>query len=544
MTADRSFDTVIIGGGHNGLVCASYLAQAGLSVGVFERRAVVGGAAVTEEFAPGFRNSICSYWVSLLHPKVIADLELARFGLKIVPVPGGRLYPSSDGNMYLSSDLYRKYRELDRRAAGDSRGYQELSARLEEVAAPMRSLMDRTPPNMSGGIGDLLKVAAGANDLRRLSENGRNMLLNLLTRSVGDILNDYLQGERIKGAYGYSAFVGNLQSPFAAGTGFMLLYYSLGGVNGRPGTWGQAIGGMGAITQAMARSAESRGVFIQTAAAVTEVITKNGIASGIVLADGTVVKAKAVIANVSPTVLYGKMVDSDLLPREFQRKIKGLRCGSGVVRMNVALAELPRFASTPGHQDDDGYLGSSMLISPSLKYLDEAYEDAKRGGWSQKPVIQMAINSVADPSLAPDGKHVASIMVQQCSPQLPGNRRWEDHRDDIADLAINTITEHAPNFKNSVIARQVLTPKDLENEFGLPNGDIYHGAMHLDQIFSQRPAIGYADYRTPVQNLFMCGSGAHPGGGVTGIPGRNAAREILRDFRAGKVSRGHRKSYS
>jgi len=314
----------------------------------------------------------------------------------------------------------------------------------------------------------------------------------------------------------------------------VLLHHSFGEVNGRKGVWGHAIGGMGAITQAMAKCCAARGVEIRTGAAVAEVIVEKGRAAGVVTESGETMRAKIVVSNLNPKLLFTRLVDPAALDADFLRRIRNWRCGSGTFRMNVALSELPDFSSLPGKARADHHT-SGIIVGPSLDYMDRAFLDAKAFGWSREPIVEMLIPSTLDDSLAPPGRHVASLFCQHVAPELPaglpGGSSWDDQKESVADLMIETVNRHAPNFKASVLGRQVLSPLDLEREFGLVGGDIFHGALSLDQIFSARPVLGHADYRAPLPGLYMCGAGTHPGGGVTGAPGHNAAREILRDVK-------------
>ncbi|MFN0218576.1 MAG: phytoene desaturase family protein [Hyphomicrobium sp.] len=531
----KLFDAIIIGGGHNGLTTAGYLARKGLKVKVLEARHIVGGAAVTEEFYPGFRNSICSYTISLLHPKVISDLELHKYGLTINLRDTASISPLPDGRCLV------QHKEADRFAAElaqfsnrDSVTYPEFDARISEVARALRDLTMTTPPNIGGGLPDLMRAISAGNSMRKLSLTGQKELAKLMTMSVGDYLNSWFDGDAIKGSYGYVGVVGNMQSVYSAGTAYVLLHHAFGVVNGVEGAWGHAIGGMGAITQAMAKSAAAYGADIEVSAPVKEVLVKNGRAVGVVTADGRRFEARVIAANVNPKLLFGKLVDSAHVPADFKREMDGWRCRSGSFRMNVALAEFPKFTCMRGRNLNEADFGS-IVISPSLDYAEHAFQDALKFGWSRKPIIEMWIPSVIDSTLAPPGQHVASLFCQHFDPYMAG-KDWDDVREEAADLVVDTLTEYAPNFKNSVIGRQILSPKDLERIFGLVGGDIFHGALHLDQIYSLRPAAGYADYRMPIPGLYLCGSGAHPGGGVSGIPGHNAAREILKDLKPGPIA--------
>jgi phytoene dehydrogenase-like protein len=534
MSLSANPDVVVIGGGHNGLVCAWYLAMAGKRVTVLERRGVVGGAAVTEEFHPGFRNSVASYSVSLLHPKVIADMELARHGLEVVIRPMAYFAPDArGGHLLLGRDDAENDRTLRRLSPRDADAYHAYHARLDALVDLLRDLLLKTPPNLGGGLGDLLGAAALAHRLGKLDIEGQRDLLDLFGKSAGEILDDWFESDILKGVLGFDSIVGNYASPYTPGSAYVLLHHVFGEVNGVKGAWGHALGGMGAITQAMARACAEAGVEIRLEAPVCEVVLDGGRAAGVVLETGKTIRAAAIVSNIHPQLLYGQLIPEAALPDDFAKRIRGWRSGSGVFRMNVALSELPRFSSLP--ERPGRHHGASILIAPSLKYLDDAYADAKTLGWARRPAIEMHIPSMLDDSLAPKGAHVASLFCQQFAPKLPegipGGSSWDAHRDAVADLVIDTVDDHAPGFRASVIGRMALTPLDLERKLGLVGGDIFHGQLGLDQLFSARPMLGHANYRGPFAGLYMCGSSTHPGGGVTGLPGHNAAREILKDLR-------------
>ncbi len=535
MTAGtRRFDAVVIGGGHNGLVCAAYLARSGLSVCVLERRDVVGGAAVTEEFHPGFRNSTASYTVSLLNPTVIRDLGLVRHGLRIVERTVSNFLPLPDGrHLQVGGGLAATQAEVAKFSRRDADALPAYYAMLDRVADVLRDLLLATPPNVGGGVHALLDAWKVARRFRALDLAGRRDVLDLFTKSAGDVLDGWFESDPIKAAFGFDAVVGNFASPWTPGSAYVLLHHVFGEVNGKRGTWGHAIGGMGAITQAMAKECAAHNVVLRTRAPVARVIVKAGRAAGVELESGEIVEAKRVVANVTPNVLFDRLLAPEHLPEDFRARIRGYRSGSGTLRMNVALSDLPDFTVLPG-TDVKPHHGSGIIIAPSLAYMERAYFDAKTHGWSAAPIVEVLIPSVVDDSLAPPGLHVASLFCQHVHPDLPqvaAGRTWDDAREEVADLMIDTVNRHAPNFRASVLGRRVLTPLDLEREFGLTGGDIFHGRLTLDQLFAARPVLGNADYRMPVRGLYLCGSGAHPGGGVTGIPGHNAAREILRDAR-------------
>lgn len=526
-------DVVIIGAGHNGLTCAAYLAMAGLRVKVVERRKVVGGAAVTEEFLPGFRNSVAAYTVSLLNPKVIADLRLHDHGLRIVERRAQNFLPAPDGRYLLTGEgrTQTSVATLSQRDAAEIGGFMQ---ELEGIADVIRQFVLRAPPNLVDGFGlnaarEVVNAIGTAGILRGLSLEQQRSLLDLFTRSAGEMLDERFETDLVKALFGFDAIVGNYASPYAAGSAYVMLHHAFGEVNGKKGVWGHAIGGMGAITQAMAAAARAYGVEIETGAGVREVIVERNRAAGVILDDGRTVRAKYVAANVNPKLLYTRLLPAEALPPTFLNRITNWRNGSGTFRMNVALAALPSFSALPGTGD---HLSAGIIIAPGLGYMDRAWQDARQFGWSREPVVEMLIPSMLDDSLAPSGQHVASLFCQHVAPQLPDGTSWDAHRDEVADLMIATVDRYAPGFAASVIGRQVLTPLDLEREFGLLGGDIFHGALTLNQLFSARPMLGHADYRGPLKGLYHCGSGAHPGGGVTGAPGHNAAHTILRDHRA------------
>ena len=534
MSSTATHDAIIIGGGHNGLVCAAYLGMAGLKVKVLERRAVVGGAAVTEEFHPGFRNSVAAYTVSLLNPKVIRDLRLHDHGLRIVERRAQNFLPTLDGRYLLAAEG-RTEREVARFSRRDAERLDAFNREIDTGADVLRDLVLQAPPNLTTGyslrgLGELIRAGKLGNRLRRLSTENLRVILDLFTKSAGDYLDQWFEGDLIKALFGFDAVVGNYASPYMPGTAYVLLHHAFGEVNGKRRVWGHAIGGMGAITQAMAKAAASHGVEIETGAAVREVIIEREHACGVVLADGRVIRGQLVAANVNPRLLYTTMVAESALSADVLRRMRNWRCGSGTFRMNVALSGLPSFTALPGSNLADHHT-SGMIMAPSLGYMERAFADARQHGWSREPIIEMLIPSTLDDSLAPKGAHVASLFCQHVAPELPDSRSWSDHRDEVADLMIDTVDRYAPGFKASVIGRQALSPFDLEQTFGLIGGDIFHGALTLDQLFWARPLLGHADYRSPVAGLYHCGAGAHPGGGVTGAPGHNAARAILTDLR-------------
>lgn len=530
-------DAILIGGGHNGLTCAAYLARAGLSVTVLEKNAVAGGAAMTEEFYPGFRNSVAAYTVSLLNPKVIRDLDLARHGLVIAERPAANFWPVDDKrSLLMPYGLAARQKAIAAFCVRDAERLPAYDAALERAAGVLRDLVLTTPPNAGGGWLELIKGGAAARRALGLSVADQRVLLDLFTKSAADFLSQWFENEVVRGAFGFDGIVGAYASPYTPGTAYVLLHHCFGEVNGKPGVWGHAMGGMGAISQAMAKSAEVRGAVIRTGCEVAEVVVEGGRAVGVRLASGEVLRARVVAANVGPKLLFGKLVPEGAVPDEERMRFAGIKCGSGTFRMNVALSALPDFTCRPGTAAQDHH-GAGIVIGPTLDYMDRAFMDARRDGWSREPVVEMLIPSTIDPSLAPAGKHVASLFVQHVAPRLPDGRSWDEAKAEFAQVVIDTVTRHAANFKASILGMQVLSPMDLERRFGMVDGDIFHGQLGLDQLFSARPVLGYGAYRMPVPGLYLCGSGAHPGGGVTGVPGHNAAREILKDVRGGWFGR-------
>jgi phytoene dehydrogenase-like protein len=534
-------DALIIGGGHNGLVCAAYLARAGLKVTVLERRHIVGGAAVTEEFHPGFRNSVASYTVSLLQAKVIRELDLARYGLHIVERELNNFLPTADGR-YLAVGAGNTRAEVAKFSTRDAQRLADYNTELDALAGLLRELVLETPVNLWSGqwrrlVPELVKGAALGGRLLGRGPRACTRLLELFTRSAGDWLDHWFESDPIKAVLGFDGIVGNYASPYAAGSAYVLLHHVFGETNGKSGVWGHAIGGMGAITQAMAKSAQAAGADIRVNHGVREVLVEQGRVCGVVTAAGDIFRAPLVVSNLNPKLLFLQLMDPALLPAAFRQRMQDWRCGSGTFRMNVALSELPDFSCLPGKARAPHHT-AGIILAPSLAYMDQAWRDATTLGWSRRPVVELLVPSTLDASLAPPGQHVASLFCQQVAPELPDGSCWDLHRDTVAKLMIDTVTEYAPNFRQSVLGVQSLSPLDLERSFGLLGGDIFHGALHPDQLYSARPMRGYGDYRSPLPGLYLCGSGSHPGGGVSGAPGHNAAREILRDLsKVGKNSR-------
>ena len=529
----RQYDALIIGGGHNGLVCAFYLARAGMKVRVLERRHIVGGAAVTEEFAPGFRNSTASYTVSLLRPKVIADMRLADHGYRVIERTISNFFPFPDTYLKLGGGTARTQAEFARFSQADAEAFPAYESALERVADVLRDMALRTPPNAGGGLRDLLSGIVQGRALAWLPIDAQRDVLAMFVASARSFLDRWYESDVVKSAFAFDAVVGNYGGVSTPGSAYVLLHHVFGEVNGTKGAWGHAVGGMGAITQAMAAACMDAGVEISLEAPVDHLLVDGGHVAGVRLVGGEEIAARTVAANVGPALLYRDMVDASDLPADFRRAMAGYRTGSGTFRMNVALSELPDFTVLPGKTLAEHHT-AGIIIAPGLDYMDQAWDDARLHGWSKAPIVEIKIPSTVDDSLAPPGAHVASLFCQQFAFDLPPGpdgrpRGWDDVREEVADHIIDTVTAHAPNFKASIIARQIHSPLDLERKFGLVGGDIFHGHMSLDQLWSARPVLGHGDYRGPIAGLYMCGSGTHPGGGVTGAPGHNAAHEILRD---------------
>lgn len=533
------YDVAILGGGHNGLVCAAYLAQAGLQVVVLEQNPVVGGAALTEEFHPGFRNSVASYAVSLLHPKVIADLQLAQHGLQILERPVANFWPTpARAGLVMPHGTANRQQAIAALSPRDAERLPAYEAMLDRAAAVLRELVLQTPPNVGGGWGDWWKALQLGHQLHRLTVADLQVLTELFTQSVSELLDRWFEHDLVKAAFAFDGIVGTLASPSTPGTAYILLHHCFGEVNGKSGVWGHAVGGMGAITQAMAKAAQAAGAEIRTGAQVVMVNDDGTKVTGLTLLSGEVVRARAVAANIPPKLLFRAFLSESIVASDLRERFTSIASGSGTFRMNVALSELPDFSARPGSQQQ-AHHGAGIVIGCSIGYLERAYHTAMLDGWSREPVVEILIPSTLDNTLAPPGRHVASLFVQHVQPRLRAPRSWQNplEKQQFAEVVIDTVTRYAPNFRASIEGMQVLSPWDLEQRFGLVDGDIFHGQLRLGQLFSARPVLGSADYRLPVKGLYLCGSGAHPGGGVTGVPGHNAAREILRDFRRGKSRR-------
>ena len=518
------YDVILIGGGHNGLVCAAYLARAGRKVLVLERRHVLGGAAVTEEIYPGFKYSVCSYVVSLLRPEIIRELELPKHGLEILPLDG-TFTPMPNGDfLWRVNDHARTRREIARHSRLDAEAYEEYGKAMVDMGRFVKPILTMTPPDPTSldprGLASLLSMAQR---FRALSAADKYNQIQLMTMSAIDFLDQWFETDVLKATMAASGIIGTFLGVRSPGTAYVLLHHYMGEIDGAFRSWGLSRGGTGAISLAIAAAAREAGVEIRTEAAVSRILVTSGTAAGVVLDNGDEIRGRIVVSSVDPNLTFLRMIGADQLPEEFVEDVRRYKFRGSSGKVNLALDALPDFTSLPGAGP---HLRGAISISPAVDYMERAYDDAKYGRYSQQPYIDIVIPSLTDPSVAPPGKHVMSCFVQYAPYHLKDGS-WDDHREAFGDTVINTIAGYAPNMKNIVLHRQVLTPLDLEREFGLTEGNIFQGELTLEQLFFLRPAPGWAQYRTPIRNLYMCGAGTHPGGGIMGAPGRNAARCIL-----------------
>lgn len=528
------FDVIIIGGGHNGLVTAAYLARAGLRVQVLERRAVIGGACVTEELWPGFKVSSLSYLCSLLQPRIIHELELDKFGYHIYPKDPSFFTAFPDGrHIFFFQDQQKTLEQIAKFSRRDAEYFPQYEAELEQLAEWVESLLLETPPNLVGRtFDDLLKLGSAGLKTLRLGEAGLKRLIKIQTQSVRDFLTDRFESEEIMTTLATDGVIGTNGGPSTPGTAYILLHHVMGGAAGPRGLWGFIRGGMGAISHAIAGAAKARGALIRTEAEVSDIIVRDGRAVGVALADGEEIRARIVISNADPKRTFLSLVAKGDLPAEFRREVESIRCTGSAVKINLALDGLPNFTAFP----TDG-LGlphrTTMHVCPSMDYIDRAWEDAAQGRPALHPMLECTIPTAYDDSIAPPGKHIMCIFAQFAPYRLKG-AQWNDElKNQFADRCLDALADYAPNIRDIVLHRQVISPHDLETEYGLTGGNIFHGDMTLDQLFFMRPLAGWAKYRTPIRSLYLCGSGTHPGGGVMGAPGYNAAREILKDWQRG-----------
>ncbi len=526
------YDAIVIGAGHNGLTNAAYLAKAGKKVLVLEQRHVVGGAAVTEEIYPGFKYSVCSYVVSLLRPEVIQELGLGGRDLQIIPLDC-TFTPMPDGN-YLArwNDHAKTRREIARHSLTDAEAYDQFGKLMYHMAMAVKPILGITPPNPASlKPQEMLRMLSLGRRFRSLGEKTLYGLIKLMTMSSADFLDEWFETEVLKATMSASGIIGTFMGPRSPGTAYVLLHHYMGELDGAFRSWGFARGGMGSISLAIAQAAQRFGAEIRTEAAVEKLLIKDGHATGVVLAGGDEIQAKVVVSGVDPKRTFLKLIDSAQLDSEFVQQIRRFKIRGSSGKVNLALSALPSFTCLPG---DGPHLRGAISISPSVDYLEKAYDDAKYGRYSRRPYLDIIIPSTIDPSMAPPGKHVMSIFVQYAPYHLKEGS-WEKQRDEFGDNVIDTLSEYAPNLKDIILHRQVVTPWDLEQDFGLTEGNIFQGELTLDQLFFLRPAPGWAEYRTPIKNLYICGAGTHPGGGVMAASGRLAALEILKDWRKRKI---------
>jgi phytoene dehydrogenase-like protein len=521
------YDAIIIGAGHNGLTTAAYLAKAGKKVLVLERRHVLGGAAVTEEIYPGFKYSVCSYVVSLLRPEVIRELELPNYDLEIIPLDS-TFTPMPNGDyLFRCGDHARTRREIARHSPTDAEAYEEYGKVMVQMAMAVKPMLGIVPPEpTSWNPKELLGLANVGKQFRGLEEKLLYDLTKLMTMSSADFLDGWFETDVLKATMSASGIIGTFMGPRSPGTAYVLLHHYMGELDGAFRSWGFARGGMGTISRVIADAARHYGAEIRTQTPVDQVLIKNGRAYG-VLTKGEEYQAKIIVSGVDPKRTFLKMVDAQYLDGEFLRQVKGFKIRGSSAKVNLSLDALPDFTSWPGKGP---HLAGAISISPSLDYIERAYDDAKYGDFSRRPYMDIILPSMLDPSMAPPGKHVMSIFVQY-TPYHLKDGAWPEKREALGDTVIDTLSEYAPNLKSIILHRQIVTPWDLEQEFGLTEGNIFQGELTLDQLFFLRPLPGWAKYRTPVKNLYMCGSCTHPGGGVMAASGRLAALEILKDWR-------------
>jgi phytoene dehydrogenase-like protein len=520
------YDAIVVGGGHNGLVSAAYLARSGWKVLVLERRHVLGGAAVTEEVFPGFKFSVCSYVVSLLRPEIIRELDLPRHGLEILPLDG-TFTPMPNGDHLLrTSDHGATRRQIARHSAKDAEAYDEYARAMVEMARFVKPILGMVPPDPLGfdpaGMARLFELLQGFRALPRSAQ--RNLALLMTTSAVG-LLDRWFETDVLKATMSASGIIGTFLGVRSPGTAYVLLHHYMGEIDGAFRAWGFARGGTGAISNAIASAAREAGAVIRSGAAVERIKVKSGRAAGVVLPNGDELDARLVVSSLDPHRTFLKLVEPGQLDEPFLAEVKRYKLRGSSGKVNLALDALPDFKCLPG---SGAHLRGAISISPSVEYMERAYDDAKYGDYSRRPYIDCVIPSLTDPSVAPPGKHVLSCFVQY-APFALREGTWDEKREAFGDTVVDTLAEYAPNLKGIIRQRQVLTPLDLEREWGLTEGNIFQGELSLEQLFFLRPVPGWARYRTPIGGLYMCGSATHPGGGVMGAPGRLAALEILKD---------------
>ncbi len=526
------YDAIVIGGGHNGLVNAAYLARAGKKVLVLERRHVLGGAAVTEEIFPGFKFSVCSYVVSLLRPEIIRELNLPSHGLEILPLDG-TFTPLPNGNyLWRVNDHAKTRREIARHSKLDAEAYEEFGRAMFQMCKFVKPLLSMTPPDLTRlSFRELSKLLSLGRRFQSLSAQDKHNLVQLMTMSAADYLDQWFETDALKATMSASGIIGTFLGVRSPGTAYVLLHHYMGEIDGAFRAWGFARGGTGGISNAIAAAAREAGVEIRTRSPVVRILVKGSEAEGVVLENGDTILGDVISSSVDPHTTFLKLTQPEDLPDEFIEEVRRYKLRGSSGKVNLALDALPNFKCLPGA---GAHLRGAVSISPSVEYMERAYDEAKYGAYSTRPYIDIVIPSLTDPSVAPPGKHVLSCFVQYAPYKLkPGT--WDEKRETFADTVIDTLAEYAPNIKNIIVGRQVLTPLDLEREFGLTEGNIFQGELSLEQLFFLRPVPGWSQYRAPIKNLYMCGSATHPGGGIMGAPGRLAALEILKDWKRRKI---------
>lgn len=531
----EKWDVIIVGGGHNGLVAASYLARGGLRVLLLERRPVLGGASVTEETFPGFKVSTAAYLCSLLQERIIRELDLPRYGYHVYPKDPPFFTPFPDGrHLTMWQSLKNTCEEISKFSTQDAEVYPAFDAHLERLSQFAEKMLLVTPPNFTRvGLGDLWSLGKISWDLFRMGDQDRLGQMKIFTESVADFLSQWFESEQLKVTLATDGVIGTNGGPRTPGTAYVLLHHVMGKVDGHRGLWGFVRGGMGMVSEAIASSARSAGATIHTEAEVERIWIRNGRALGVVLCNGDEIRARAVVSNADPKRTFLGLVGEKDLEPEFARQVRNIRMEGCSMKINLALTGLPRFKAIPASSSLP-YHKATIHICPDMDYIERAWDDAKYGRPSKHPLLEITIPTAYDDSIAPSGKHLMGIFLQY-TPYRLVEADWHTAKDKYADKVMDLVEEYAPGFKNLVLARQVLSPLDLEETFGLTGGNIFHGEMDVGQLFFLRPVPGWARYRTPIRGLYLCGSGTHPGGGVMGAPGYNAAREILADWRAGRV---------
>jgi phytoene dehydrogenase-like protein len=527
LVASNKYDVIVIGGGHNGLTNAAYLARAGKKVLVLERRHVLGGAAVTEEVFPGFKFSVCSYVVSLLRPEIIRDLDLPRHGLEILPLDG-TFTPMPNGDyLWRVNDHGKSRREISRHSKVDAEAYEEFGKAMQAMCRFVKPILSMVPPDPSTlNPRELMKMLFIGKRFQGMSSEDKYNQVQLMTMSAIDFLDQWFETDVLKATMSASGIIGTFLGVRSPGTAYVLLHHYMGEIDGAFRSWGFSRGGTGAISNAIADAARELGAEIRTEAPIAKIIVKNNRAEGVALQNGDEIYGDVISSSVDPRLTFIKFIEESQLPGEFLEDVRRYKFRGSSGKVNIALDALPDFKCLPGA---GAHLRGAISISPSVEYMERAYDDAKYGNFSRRPYIDMVIPSLTDPSVAPPGKHVMSCFVQYAPYKLRPGLNWDDQREAFGNTVIDTISEYAPNLKSIILNKQVLTPLDLERDFGLSEGNIFQGELSLEQLFFLRPVPGYAQFRTPIKNLYMCGSATHPGGGIMGAPGRLAALEILKD---------------